>query len=298
MDEFYVMDEAELSHEDRSLRGRRKKRFGTILILLGLAAAAAAIILTINNRRDDVAAGQAALADLQKMEEMLGIDADEDGMIGTMPAEEYYKAHDIDPSSRRIARQESGDTAMQDSGRSARQEVSRNAPVYELHPEMTMPTVEVDGHTYVGFLEIPVIRRTLPVMDTWSYPNLKIAPCRFVGTVYAHDMIVCAHNYDRHFGLIKTLEEGDKVSFTDVYGDRFYYEVSEVTILQPTDVEEMKDPEDWDLTLFTCTLGGATRVTVRCVMTGSEAAEWTSIAKEDLSEKIGEIQKQSETSSS
>ena len=53
-----------------------------------------------------------------------------------------------------------------------------------------------------------------------------------------------------------------------------------------------------DLTLFTCTLGGATRVTVRCVMTGSEAAEWTSIAKEDLSEKIGEIQKQSETSSS
>ena len=292
------MDEAGLSDEDRNLRGNRKRRFGTVLILLGLAAAAAAIILTINNRRDDVAAGQAALADLQKMEEMLGIDADEDGMIGTMPAEEYYKAHDIDPSSRRIARQESGDTAMQDSGRSARQEVSRNAPVYELHPEMTMPTVAVDGNTYVGFLEIPVIKRILPVMDTWSYPNLKIAPCRFVGTVYAHDMIVCAHNYDRHFGLIKTLEEGDKVSFTDVYGDRFYYEVSEVTILQPTDVEEMKDPEDWDLTLFTCTLGGATRVTVRCVMTGSEAAEWTSIAKEDLSEKIGEIQKQSETSSS
>ena len=282
MDEYYVMDEAELSDEDRNLRGSRKRRFGTLLILLGLAAAAAAIILTINNRRDDIAAGEAALADLRKMEDMLGIDADGDGMIGTMPAEEYYRAHDMDPASR--------DTA--------RQEASGNAPVYELHPEMTMPTVAVDGSTYVGFLEIPVIKRILPVMDTWSYPNLKIAPCRFVGTVYAHDMIVCAHNYDRHFGLIKTLEEGDKVAFTDVYGDRFYYEVSEVTILQPTDVEEMKDPEDWDLTLFTCTLGGATRVTVRCVMTGSEAAEWTSTAKEDLSQKIGEIQKQSETSSS
>ena len=276
------MDEAELSDVDRSLRGRRKRRSGTVLILLGLAAAAAAIILTINNRRDDVAAGEAALADLQKMEDMLGIDADGDGMIGTMPAEEYYRAHDIDPSSRSTARQE----------------VSGNAPVYELHPEMTMPTVEVDGHMYVGFLEIPAIKRTLPVMDTWSYPNLKIAPCRFVGTVYAHDMIVCAHNYDRHFGQIKTLKEGDKVSFTDVYGDRFESEVTEVIILQPTDVEEMKEPVDWDLTLFTCTLGGATRVTVRCVMTDSKAAEWTATAKKDLSGKIEEIQNQSETTSS
>ena len=282
MDEYYARDEADLSQEDLELRGRRKRRIGTVLLVLGFLAAAAALILTASNYRDDIEAGKSALADLHKMEEMLGIDADGDGLIGSTPIEDYYKAHGMDASERS----------------SVRQEDVKNAPVYELHPDMTMPTVDADGHTYVGFLEIPAIKRILPVMDAWSYPNLKIAPCRFVGTVYAHDMIVCAHNYDRHFGLIKTLEEGDKVFFTDVYGDRFSYEVSEVTILQPTDVEEMKDPEDWDLTLFTCTLGGATRVTVRCVMTGSEAAEWTSAAKEDLSEKIGEIQKQSEMKSS
>jgi sortase A len=160
---------------------------------------------------------------------------------------------------------------------------------------MTMPTVEVDGNTYVGFLHIPAIDRTLPVMDTWSYPNLKIAPNRFVGTAYARDMIICAHNYDRHFGQIKNLQPGDKVTFTDVYGDRFDYEVSEVTILQPTDVEEMKDPDDWDLTLFTCTIGGATRVTVRCVMKGSTEGTWNTAAKADLSEKIAALQRQSET---
>ena len=132
-------------------------------------------------------------------------------------------------------------------------------------------------------------------MDTWSYPNLKIAPNRFVGTAYAHDMIICAHNYDRHFGQIKTLEEGDEVTFTDVYGDKFIYEVSEVTILQPTDVDEMKDPDDWDLTLFTCTIGGATRVTVRCVMKESIPARLTSTAKADLSETIEQLQNQSET---
>ena len=282
MDEYYARDEAYLSQEDLELRGRRKRRIGTVLLVLGFLAAAAALILTASNYRDDIEAGKSALADLHKMEEMLGIDADGDGLIGSTPIEDYYKAHGMDASERSTVRQED----------------VKNAPVYELHPDMTMPTVDADGHTYVGFLEIPAIKRILPVMDAWSYPNLKIAPCRFVGTVYAHDMIVCAHNYDRHFGLIKTLEEGDKVFFTDVYGDRFSYEVSEVTILQPTDVDEMKDPDDWDLTLFTCTIGGATRVTVRCVMTGSEAAEWTSAAKEDLSEKIGEIQKQSEMKSS
>ncbi len=282
MDEYYARDEADLSQEDLELRGRRKRRIGTVLLVLGFLAAAAALILTASNYRDDIEAGKSALADLHKMEEMLGIDADGDGLIGSTLIEDYYKAHGMDASERSTVRQED----------------VKNAPVYELHPDMTMPTVDADGHTYVGFLEIPAIKRILPVMDAWSYPNLKIAPCRFVGTVYAHDMIVCAHNYDRHFGLIKTLEEGDKVFFTDVYGDRFSYEVSEVTILQPTDVDEMKDPDDWDLTLFTCTIGGATRVTVRCVMTGSEAAEWTSAAKEDLSEKIGEIQKQSEMKSS
>ena len=282
MDEYYARDEADLSQEDLELRGRRKRRIGTVLLVLGFLAAAAALILTASNYRDDIEAGKSALADLHKMEEMLGIDADGDGLIGSTPIEDYYKAHGMDASERSTVRQED----------------VKNAPVYELHPDMTMPTVDADGHTYVGFLEIPAIKRILPVMDAWSYPNLKIAPCRFVGTVYAHDMIVCAHNYDRHFGLIKTLEEGDKVFFTDVYGDRFSYEVSEVTILQPTDVDEMKDPDDWDLTLFTCTIGGATRVTVRCVMIGSEAAEWTSAAKEDLSEKIGEIQKQSEMKSS
>lgn len=282
MDEYYARDEADLSQEDLELRGRRKRRIGTVLLALGFLAVAAALILTASNYRDDIEAGKSALADLHKMEEMLGIDADGDGLIGSTPIDDFYKAHGMDASERSTVRQED----------------VKNAPVYELHPDMTMPTVDADGHTYVGFLEIPAIKRILPVMDAWSYPNLKIAPCRFVGTVYAHDMIVCAHNYDRHFGLIKTLEEGDKVFFTDVYGDRFSYEVSEVTILQPTDVDEMKDPDDWDLTLFTCTIGGATRVTVRCVMTGSEAAEWTSAAKEDLSEKIGEIQKQSEMKSS
>jgi len=40
-------------------------------------------------------------------------------------------------------------------------------------------------------------------------------------------------------------------------------------VLLPTAVEEMTAGE-WDLTLFTCTLGGRSRVTVRCELVETE----------------------------
>ena len=49
------------------------------------------------------------------------------------------------------------------------------------------------------------------------------------------------------------------------------YEVSLVEQLERTAIEEMESG-DWDLTLFTCTVGGAARVTVRCQRTDDTAA--------------------------
>ena len=51
----------------------------------------------------------------------------------------------------------------------------------------------------------------------------------------------------------------------DVNGNVFTYEVTEVYTLGAEDVEEMVTGDEWDLTLFTCTLGGQSRITVRCV---------------------------------
>ena len=72
-----------------------------------------------------------------------------------------------------------------------------------------------------------------------------------------------AHNYRNHFGRIKGLSEGDSVSFTDMDGVTYAYTVVAKDILAPTAVEEMTAGE-YDLTLFTCTPGGASRVTVYC----------------------------------
>lgn len=137
-------------------------------------------------------------------------------------------------------------------------------PLFVSHPNVEMPTQEIDGNSYIGVLEIPKFELSLPVMSEWSYPKFKKAPCRYVGSAYTGNLIIAAHNYDRHFGKIKTLELGDLVRFTDVEGNVFNYAVSGFETLGKKDVEQMEAGE-WDLTLFTCTPGGAKRVTVRCV---------------------------------
>ncbi len=136
-------------------------------------------------------------------------------------------------------------------------------PDYILNPDMEMPTEEIDGYLYIGKVSIPTLELKLPVMDTWDYTRMRIAPCRYSGTAYRPGFVLCAHNYTSHFGRLKNLEPGDSVSFTDVAGNVFLYEVAKVEILAPTAVAEMKS-DDWDLTLFSCTIGGRTRVTVRC----------------------------------
>ncbi|MDO4357253.1 MAG: sortase [Clostridia bacterium] len=128
-------------------------------------------------------------------------------------------------------------------------------------PEMTV--VEIDGYGYIGYLSIPAIGLELPVMSQWDYDRLKIAPCRYAGACRSEDLVVCAHNYSRHFGTIRNLANGDKVYFTDMDGVVWQYEVEAVEILAPTDIQNMTAGE-YALTLFTCTYGGASRVTVRC----------------------------------
>lgn len=142
-----------------------------------------------------------------------------------------------------------------------------NAPAYLADPEMPMPTVSFDGNDYIGRVDIPSLGLSLPVISEWSYPRLKIAPCRYTGSAYLDNLIIAAHNYSSHFGNLNRLNTGDTVTFTDVDGNQFTYAVSLIEDLPGTAIEEMQAGE-WDLTLFTCTLGGRSRVTVRCERTG------------------------------
>ena len=137
-------------------------------------------------------------------------------------------------------------------------------PVELLEPEqLEMTEVEIDGHAYIGYLSIPKLELELPILSSWSYPKLQIAPCRYYGSLRGEDLVLMAHNYNSHFGRISQLEILDTLSFTTMDGKQITYQVVGKDILDPTAVEEMTNG-DFDLTLFTCTYGGRSRVTVYC----------------------------------
>lgn len=139
----------------------------------------------------------------------------------------------------------------------------KEVPAYPAPYSPAMTEVEIDGHAYIGYLSIPSLELELPIMSQWDYERLKTAPCRYAGSTQTSDLVLAAHNYTKHFGLLQKLSPGDMVFFTDMDGRTFCYEVALVEVLAPTDVEEMT-AGDYDLTLFTCTYGGQSRVTVRC----------------------------------
>ena len=206
---------------------KKKNQIGKIFTITGLLLFAAALALSVYNLWDGYRAEQSR-------EKLL----------------EEYRDKNQDIS-------DEGEQAEESDGQ---------IPDYQLNPEMEMPEVmleELDGAACIGVLEIPEIDLKLPVLSEWSYPLLKKAPCRYSGSAYLDNLVIAAHNYRTHFGKLKELENGDEVIFTDAAGNRFEYKVAVVEALTPQSVEDMTSGE-WALSLFTCTLDGKNRVTVRC----------------------------------
>lgn len=203
---------------------------GKRLIILGLLLIVSALVLTLYNLSDEWRARQSALQAVSILEERLPI--------------KTWNGADA----------ENAETPAGDE--------QTTIPDHILNPKMDMPVETVDGVDYIGILSIPALGLELPVISQWSYPNLKTAPCRYSGSAYLDDLIICGHNYSAHFGNLKSLLPGDEVIFTDMDGNKFRYRLAGQETLQPTAIEEM-DSGDWDLTLFTCTVGGQSRVTLR-----------------------------------
>ena len=206
-----------------------KKAVKICCFTLGTALLLAALFLILHNVQEDKKSGEGAssLLDVLKQE-----------IPDKLPTETMQLAEDYDLFSE-----------------------------YEEETTPEMETVEIDGNMYIGYIAIPALGVELPVLSEWSYPNLKISPCRYTGNLYENNLIICAHNYSSHFGRISSLHSDDEIIFTNVTGEKFSYQITNIEQLAGTAVEEIQfgNAEDWDLTLFTCTLNGQSRVTVRAV---------------------------------
>lgn len=199
---------------------------GIAIAVLGAVLILSALLLFLRNRQEDIRAGQEAESLVQRVE-----------------AEIREKAQTIPPAETTAETQ-------------PEEEVMETEP-----PEM--PVTVLNGYGYIGYLEIPAQWLKLAVMSEWDYNRLRLSPCRQCGTTYGDDLVIAAHNYDSHFGRLKNLNPGDRVTFTDMDGVVNTYSVTEIDTVSPESVDAVLH-SGHDLVLYTCTKGGKTRVTVFC----------------------------------
>ncbi len=225
--------------KDRS--NHKKKQGWKIWSITGLLLLAAALVLVLYNTEESRRAGERSAKVLEELEHQIPDSGDRDSS----------QKNDVISESGSIL---SGSVA-----------VDQDDPDTE---DREMPAIEIDGYRYIGYIECPSIHLKLPVMDKWDYHRLKISPCRYSGSVYKNDLVIAGHNYAKHFSPLRWQQIGTKIYFTDAEGIRYSYEISDIEVLDPTNVREMTEKSnDWDLTLFTCTIGGQSRYTIRCVRT-------------------------------
>lgn len=122
------------------------------------------------------------------------------------------------------------------------------------------------GYSMIGTLRISSVGIELPVLSAWSYELLDVAPCRDSGSAAGGDLIIMGHNYKSHFTPLHDIAVGAEVEFEDVHGSEYRYIVERIEYLHRGEGEQL--PSDYELTLFTCTSGGAKRIVVRCRQIG------------------------------
>ena len=122
------------------------------------------------------------------------------------------------------------------------------------------------GYSMIGTLRISSVGIELPVLSAWSYELLDVAPCRDSGSAAGGDLIIMGHNYKSHFTPLHDIAVGAEVEFEDVHGSEYRYIVERIEYLHRGEGEQL--PSDYELTLFTCTSGGAKRIVVRCRQSG------------------------------
>ena len=220
-----------------------RKHINRLSIILGLLLIAAALGLVLYNRWDSERAGKESAKVMAALTEAITENAETAG--GTI----------IPGGSRKP-------------GGSGIPGTSRRDPIDDgdSQGQKPMATEEIDGYEYIGVVEVPALDIFLPVMAEWDYKRLTVSPCRFTGSYYSNDLVICAHNNSSHFGRLLYVDIGADVYLTTVQGDTYHYQVSNRETVKPTALDEMITGDDWDLTLFTCTIGGQARCAVRCIL--------------------------------
>ena len=205
-----------------------KRRFWSAVTVAGVILLAAAVALAVRNFQTDLEAAQSRDTVLLQLAD-------------AMPEEEETPTTDEPPVT----------------------EAPEPEKEKEEKEEEVLPSVPIDGRNYMGAIRFPALNLELPVLAEYTLPALRIAPAVYSGTPEGNDLVICGHNYRSHFGPLNRLSLGDEILMRTVDGKVYRYTVAATEIVSPLAVADVTNGQ-WDLTLFTCTLGGQTRFVVRC----------------------------------
>lgn len=213
-----------------------QNKLGLVLVLAGALLIGGALALYGANRAEDEKAGAAAV---------------ETAAVLQQEIEKVQTQH--------------METAVLEQPEDVSPEPSMDAPAEDAETQPA-PVAMVGSYEYLGVLSLPSLGLELPVMADWDYERLKLAPCRQFGSAETDDLVIAGHNYIGHFANLGMLKAGDSVTFTTMDGAVNTYVVANTDIIDPEDTEKVSE-SGYALTLYTCTYGRQSRVTVYCERT-------------------------------
>lgn len=117
----------------------------------------------------------------------------------------------------------------------------------EARRDNSMPLFSLDGKDFIGILEIPLYDSTLPVCADWGNPSQY--PRCLSGSIYDRSIQIGATSQAGQYDFYRELSVGDSVFFTDMEGNRYALEISDLRYKKHADQTALQSC-DAALTLF------------------------------------------------
>lgn len=119
--------------------------------------------------------------------------------------------------------------------------------------------LQVDGENVIGVIKIDKINFEGLVFEGTSLDTLEKGVGHFENSAYIDgNVCLAAHNTNKFWGKLHTMQNGDKITYISFLGTREYF-VTNVTKIEETDWSLLENSNENLLTLITCVKGNPTQ---------------------------------------
>lgn len=122
-----------------------------------------------------------------------------------------------------------------------------HSAVAEKRENNTMPSLSLDGRSFIAVLEFRQLGESLPIEAAWDpYGSF---PCRFDGSVYDSSLVIGGNSGKGQFVFFRDISYGDGIYLTDMTGRRYAFEVYDISYSSRANRDTLQN-SDAALTVF------------------------------------------------